>query len=192
MYNHRFRTIESARAVYAGVTDSAPSEIEIEVGGSAHNEWLTTHLSCREALQNYRWIWFASGMYKPMQPFLRHVVESLKIKQNDEEEFDVSTRSITEAPRAEFNPLLIYDDITSRRHHGLPIDNTSTAQIEELYPLITHMALMVILGSTGISRDQKLHALPLKAGRLLDYILEDLKDSQLSILSAHDTTCNYY
>lgn len=47
---------------------------------------------------------------------------------------------------------------------------------------------MVVLGANGTSLEQKFHALPLKAGRLLDYIMNDL-DKPLSILSAHDTTC---
>ena len=50
------------------------------------------------------------------------------------------------------------------------------------------MALMVVLGANGTSLEQKFHALPLKAGRLLDYIMNDLH-KPLSILSAHDTTC---
>ena len=45
------RTIESARSVYAGVTDGKIDEINIEVGGHPHNEWLTTHASCRQALK---------------------------------------------------------------------------------------------------------------------------------------------
>lgn len=184
------RTIESARSIYAGVVDGTPSDINIEVNGDVDLECLSTHKSCSKALKHYAWAWYAGGLYKPMQPLLRETIRALNLVDLPGEIPGGLQGDRPSALGGHYNPLLIHDDITARLEHNLTINPGALTidELKNLYQIIEHMALMVVLISNGISIDQKLHALPLKAGRLLDYIITDLKHHPLSILSVHDTT----
>lgn len=182
------RTKESARAIFAGIVDGDSSGITIEVGGRAHNEWLSSHASAREANKNFSWLLEAGGMCDDIGDILRDVLDVVDVGEYNPPE--ALPTSVKEAAKLfpQFNPVALYDDLTARMEHGIPIRNITQEKLKEIYPLVKRMTFIALNGISGISRSEKEHGLSIVAGRLLDFILEDLKDKPLSILSTHDTT----
>lgn len=167
------RTVESARAVVGGLTNQ-PSEIKIEIEGKLDEEFLTYQHSCSGSLQNYRWMWFASPLFDQIRPMWSDVIRELGLKKRTDGR-----------QQHHLLPLSLYDDLAARFAHGIPISNAST--FRKYYPLIEHLSLVTCLGVNGTSVEEKAHALPIKAGRILEYVVNEL-DAPVSILSAHDTT----